>query len=198
MAVILQDNDSMKFYLYAVNILLQHINQLPIATEADIDEVLEAQIAASVLEEVKQAVLADGWEVNFDADYAFPPDTEGYINIPSNVLDFASTDSNLVVRDWRMYDKKNQTAIFEEAQKVDVYWNSEFNSLPHPLRYYITIRAARVFQARQIMDQATYGFTVEDENDAYATARRSETRNTNGNMLEGTDYGVRHDVRGRL
>ena len=112
MAVILQDNDSTKFYLYAVNILLQHINELPIQTEADINEVLEAQIAASVLEEVKQAVLADGWEVNFDSDYAFPPDTDGYINIPANVLDFAAKYSNLIMRDWRMYDKTNQSSIF--------------------------------------------------------------------------------------
>jgi len=198
MAVLLQENDSAKFFLYSVNVLLQSIGELSITTEADILQVIEAQQAAEILEETKQAVLADGWEVNFDADYTFPPDTSGFINVPANVLDISSKDSNLIIRDWKLYDKKNQTSIFEEAKKVDVYWNLDFNTLTHPLRYYITMRAARVFQARTIMDTNVYGFTQNDEDLAYSAARRSETRNTQGNMLDGTVYGSQYDVRGGL
>jgi len=198
MAVLLQENDSAKFFLYSVNVLLQSIGELSITTEADIAQVVEAQQAAEVLEETKQAVLADGWEVNYDKDYWFPIDTTGAINVPANVLDLSSRDRNLIIRDWKLYDKSNQTSIFTEAQKVDVYWNLDFNTLPHPLRYYITTRAARVFQARTIMDTSIYGFTQNDEDLAYSAARRSETRNTGGNMLDGTLYGMEYDVRGSL
>lgn len=182
------ENDSSKFLLRAVNILLKTINEEPIDSEEDFDAIKEAQNAADTLEEVKKAVLSEEWDVCYDEGYTFPVDSEGYIPVPANVLDIYQDGGNVIMRDWRLYDKTAQSAKFEEAQSMNVVWNLDFNSLPHPLRYYITVRAARIFQDREVTDGTMHTFTEEDERKALTAARRSEARSTSANMLDTFDY----------
>jgi len=181
--------DSTKFHLQAINILLQVIGQIPVATEDELINILEAQIASSVLLETKKEVLSDEWDFNRDVDYEFAPDTDGYISIPANILDIYDTRADLIMRDWRLYSKKNQSALFTEAQVMNVVWDVDFNGLTHPLRNYITIRAARRFQARQVMDTNVYSYTVQDEETAYQIARRSEGKTGRFNMLTSGTFG---------
>lgn len=175
--------DSTHFIVDAVNILLQTINQLPIETLEDIDNILEAQVAQSVLIEAKKAILAEGWDVNKDTDYKFYPTTDGNITIPPDVLDIKS-GSTIIVRDWMLYDKENQTRQFDDVVLCDVIWNLDFNTLPHPLRYYITLVAAKMFQARMITDEKMYSFTEDDIATAKISAKRSNGFTSEFNMLD--------------
>lgn len=183
-----QQYDSSKFFLASVNVMLQMINELPVSNDVELAEILEAQVASSVLIETKKEVLSDGWDFNQDKNYEFPQDSNGFIAIPANVLDISSTDGDIIMRNWNLYSKKDQTAIFDKPQKMDVIWDLDFNTLSHPIRNYITIRAARKFQARTIMDTNVYGYSQKDEEDAYIVARRSEGFTGRYNMLTDT-YG---------
>ena len=183
MAVLDQQYDSTKFFLYAVNILLQLINELPVNNDVELADILEAQLASSVLIEAKKEVLSEGWDFNTDNDYEFPIDNQGYIPIPTNVLDISDNNGRYIMRDWRLYDKQNKTAIFTNPQKLKVIWDLDFNSLTHPLRNFITIRAAVKFQARTIMDTSMYKYSQQDEQEAYLVARRSDGFTGNYNML---------------
>ncbi len=187
--IIQQENDSTKFQLYAVNTLLQVINELPLESETDIEKVLEGQMAKTVLVETTKEVLAEGWDFNKDDNYIMPADSNGFIAVPANILDISSVDGDVIMRDWRLYSKSNQSAIFEEAQAMNIIWDTPFNSLTHPLRNYITVRAARKFQARTIMDTSVYSYTQQDEEDAYIIARRSEGNTGRYNILT-SSYGV--------
>ena len=190
MATILDPQyDSSKFFLASVNVMLQMINELPISDDVELADILEAQLASSVLTETKKEVLAEGWDMNMDSNYLFPQDAEGYVPVPANVLDISSADGDLIMRNWRIYSKSEQTSIFDEPQTMDVIWDLEFNTLTHPLRNFITIRAARKFQARTVMDTNVYGYTQQDEEDAYIIARRSEGNTAKYNMLT-DNYGV--------
>lgn len=184
-----QQNDSSKFFLYAVNILLQTINERPINDDVELADLLEAKLASSVLIETKKEVLSEGWNFNSDAGYSFAPDTAGYIAIPANILDISSTDADIVMRDWRLYSRSAQSAIFEEPKTMDVIWDVDFNNLTHPLRNFITVRAARKFQARQVMDTDVYAFTERDEQEAHQIAKRSDGFTGRYNMLTSA-YGV--------
>lgn len=188
MATLEPEYDSSKFFLSSVNIMLQMINELPVNDDIELAEILEANIASSVLIETKKEVLSEGWDFNTDSGYEFPQDASGYIAIPANVLDISSVDGNIIMRNWNLYDKRNQTAIFEEPQAMDVIWDLDFNTLSHPLRNFITIRAARKFQARTVMDTNVYGYTKQDEEEAHLIARRSEGFTGRYNILTGA-YG---------
>ncbi len=190
-----QEYDSSKFFLQSVNVLLQMINQLPLNDDVELLEVLEGQLASSVLIETKKEVLSSKWDFNSDTNYSFPPDTNGYISIPANVLDITDSTGDVIMRDWRLYSKSGQTAIFAEPVAVDVVWDIEFNNLTHPLRNFITVRAARKFQARQVMDTSVYSYSQADEDDAYLAARRSEGFTGKYNILESGNYGTFYKVR---
>jgi len=184
MATILDPQyDSSKFFLASVNVMLQMINELPVADDVELAEILEAQLAASVLIETKKEVLSEGWDINSDKNYEFPQDVDGFIAIPANVLDISSTDGSIIMRNWNLYSKADQTAIFDEPQAMDVIWDLDFNTLSHPIRNFITIRAARKFQARTVMDTNVYGYTQQDEEEAHGIARRSEGFTGRYNML---------------
>jgi len=186
--------DSEKLLLYSVNILLSSINELAISDDTELAEIIEAQKARDVIEEVKKSVLSTGWDVNTDTDWEFIPDVDGYISLPANILDISTNDSDIIMRDWRLYSKKDKTAKFNEAIKCTVVWDMDFNALPYPIRHYITIRASRIFQYRMIGDVAQYQFSEDDENHAYISARRSDGRTANYNMLRGS-FGQEFKVR---
>ena len=180
--------DSAKFKLHAINIMLQSINELPIVDEAGIDELVEAQLAESVLEEIKTGVLAEEWDFNTDENYSLSPDNLGFIPIPANILDVVSSDKDVIMRDWRLYSRSSQSAKFTQAVTCKVVWNMDFNSITHPLRYYMTVKAARVFQARTIGDTNAYSFSQAEEQQAYLAARQSEGRTADDNILD-SEYG---------
>ena len=190
MAYILDESDSEKLLLTSINILLQTINELPIENPDDLIYSTTGKLAEMTIDEVKKEVLSQGWHFNSDMSYPFPPDSNGNIVIPYNVLDIvAANDKNYVMRDWRLYDKDNFSFNFDEAVDCDVVWNVEFNALTHPIRHYITIKSARIFQARTIGDQVAYAYTVKDEEDAYLSAKFSESRTGRYNMLT-SPFGV--------
>jgi len=189
MATIPYENDSTKFFLYAVNILLQSINELPVADDTQLAEVLEAQLAAQVLEETKKQVLSEGWDQNSDEEWEFAPDTNGIIAIGANVLDISDRQGRYFMRDWKLYDKKEKTYDFQDSVKCDVMWDLDFNSLTHPLRYYITVKASRTFQYRQVGDQLQYQFSEEDLNMAYIAAKNSEDFTGKYSFADG-EYGL--------
>lgn len=190
-----------KLLIESVNILLQSIGQVPIEAEEDFDILEEARIAKSVIIEVKRAVLSEGWDFNTDDAWEFPPSAPLYslgggfeIPVPTNVLDVTAERGDVIVRDWKLYSKKEQSFIFEEVVKCKVIWDMDFDTLSHPMRHYITIRAARVFVARTLGDQAPVTFTAADEETAFVALRRSEGRTTRYNMFNSL-YGVNNRVR---
>jgi hypothetical protein len=190
----MEEYNSQLFLLSSVNIILESIGELPLENEEDVDAILEARIARSSLIEAKLEVLSMGWDINTDDGYTFYPDTNGFISIPTTVLDIRSGD-NIVVRDWQLYDKANFTRKFTEPVQCDVKWNLDFNSLPHPIRYYITIKAARRMQGRNIGDSNAYSFTQQDEQSALIAARNSEGYTGQYNVLSG-DFSAQFNILG--
>jgi len=191
------ETDTQKFLIHAVNVLLQTIGEAPIETLEDLEEVYQAQIATDVIVETKKEILGDTWDFNQDNGMLLPVDINGYITVPFNVLDISSADGDLIMRDWRLYSKSDYSPIFTEAKEVDIVWDMAFNTLSHPLRNYITIRASRKFQARQIMDSKVYAYTQDDEDTARIIARRSDARTSKSNMYS-SEYGSNYLIDGTL
>jgi len=180
--------------LNAVNILLESINDLPIEDETEYANFLEARMAREKVIEVTRAVLSERWDFNTDTNYVFPLDSQGMIPVPSNVLDIVGNRGDVINRGWKLYSRRNQSHIFDEEVPCDVVWNMDFNTISHPIRHYITIRAARIFMARTIGDKEAIGFNEVDEEDARLAARRSEGFTGKYNMLTGR-YGINNLAR---
>jgi len=180
--------------LDAVNILLESINEQPIEDEEAYDFIVEARQARNKVLEVKRAVLSEGWDFNTDAEWVMSVNSNGEIPLSSNILDIASTDGDVIARGNRLYSKSNQSFVFDEEVTCKVIWDLDFNTLTHPIRHYITVRACRVFQGRTIQDINALKINEYDEEDARLAARRSETRTKKPNMLT-SQYGLTNRIR---
>ncbi len=186
--------NSKTLMLDAVNILLEVINEQPIEDESYFEHIAEARQARDKVIEAKRQVLAEGWDFNSDKDWVFPIDPSGMIPVPQNVLDLTASRSDVIMRNWRLYSKSNQSHIFTEAVPCDVVWDMDFNSLSYPLRYYITLVAANIFIQRITMNKEAVAYNTKDVNDAFISARRSEGR-TGGYNILGSSYGTTNRVR---
>ena len=182
------------YMLDAVNILLETINEPPITDPEDIEHIAEAQQAQRKILEAKRAILSEGWDFNSDTNWIFPLGLQGMIPVPTNVLDLTANRSDVIIRNQRLYSKKDQSHIFEEEVSADVVWDMDFNTLSHPIRRYVTLVAANLFVKRSIADKVSIAYSEDDIQEARVNARRSESRTGQYNMFKSM-YGINNRIR---
>lgn len=132
--------------LSAVNSILGAIGQAPI-TKLEFENP-EVSFVYQLLQECNTDVQAEGWVFNRESHYELIPDSNGYIQIPENVLSMDVSegqiyrDTDVVKRNGRLYDKENHTDIFTVPLEFDIIWKLTFTDLPTVFKRYITYRAS--------------------------------------------------------
>lgn len=177
--------------LDAVNLMLFSIGESPVNTLTNL-EVLDAATALSTLRQQSRVVQSEGWSFNTDPEFTLQASAVApyEITIPGTALsvDPSGTDKDrdLVMRGVRLYNREDNTYTFEPDEKVvcDIVWLLQFEELPEPVRWYVTVRAARVFQGKADGDQLLHQFTAEDEIQARAVIKRFEARTADANFLK--------------
>jgi len=180
--------------LEAVNTMLEAIGASPVSSltvsvDADVTNAL------SVLHETSKEVQSQGWDFNTDTEYAMARTLEGYYVVPDNVLaiDVAETFGHVraTQRAGKMWDQANHTFIWDVDLKFDVTWFFAFEELPQTARHYITLRAARKFQARFLGSTTLGQFTEKDEFAARSIFVDAESLDANHNILTGSEATLR-------
>ena len=190
--------------LAAVNRILTNIGQAPTTSLLDGNPLVE--MAEVVLSEVNVAVQSEGWIFNTEYSYPFTPDGTGCIAIPDNVLALDSngrTNSFLVIRSDKLYDKASHSYYFEGIQKLDVTWLFDFEELPEAAKEYITIRAGNVFAGRSVGSSEAVAFGQREEVMSRATLMEYDTQqgdysifNTNDGYTQYNSYNPINALRG--
>lgn len=173
--------------LDAVNLMLQVIGESPLSSLSD-STVVYSVTAQQILNEVSRAVQTRGWHFNIEKSFPLLPNlTTKEILVPLNCLrvDTVVPDDGVdaVHRGTRLYDRQNHTYQFNKGLKVDMVVFLPFEELPETARYYIAVKAARVFQARTVGSDALYQFTAVDERDAHVAFKKAEGTNADHNIL---------------
>lgn len=166
------------------------IGESPVSTLENTDLADVADAIATLLETSRE-VQTRGWDFNLEKNYSLPRDDLNQIVVPLNTLrvDVTKLDKHtydVVQRGQRLYDRKNHTYSFDKTLKVDLIVLLDFEELPEAARHYITIRAARKFNDRQLTDQATHIYTQADEDVALATLKEAEGDTGDYNMFNGS------------
>ena len=174
--------------LEAINTILSVIGESPISSLSEISSVADAVTAQSILSEVSRQVQTKGWHFNTEKEFELSPDVYSKeIVVPTNALRIDtmgdSRDVDVVQRGQRLYDRTRHTYQFETSLKCDIVIALPFTDLPQAARHYITIKAARIFQARTVGSEALYQFTSADERDAHLDLKRNEGITGDYNIL---------------
>lgn len=173
--------------LEAVNVLLATIGESPLDTltgQLHVDAIIAQNTITAVLKEVQ----LEGWHFNVEDDYPLTPDMDGYITLPENVfnidLSHKYTDYDVVIRNGKLYNKKEHTFVFTEPLEASLTFVFPFEDIPESLRNYIIIRAARRFQEQVVGSETLYKFNSRDEAYARATFVSENCRNEDLNYLD--------------
>ena len=175
--------------LECINIMLAAIGEAPINSLVGTLPV-DARIAQSTLTEVNKSVQSEGWSFNTETDVTLTRDGSNHVNLPSNVL---RVDANIhqhptidpIQRGLKLYDRQNNKFEFDEDLICTVVYFRDFSEIPEPARYYMNIKAARLFVDRLVGDQALRTYTKEDETRARAILMETDLANGDHNMLRG-------------
>lgn len=171
--------------LAAVNRILSNIGQSPVTVLDSGNPLVE--MAELILDEVTSAIQSEGWIFNTEYSYPFLPDpTTKEIEIPIDVLSLdapPTSDSFLVQRRGKLYDKASHSYQFESKQELDVVWLVDFRDMPECFREYATIRAANVFAGRSVGSQEAVAFGQREEVMARATCIEYDTQQGDYNMV---------------
>ena len=151
---------------------------------------VDVRIAQSTLTEVNKQVQAEGWSFNTEIDVTLTRNASNNVVLGTDVLrvnpqthDHPSIDA--IQRGLKLYDRKNNTFIFDEDLKCTVVYFRSFDELPEQARSYMTIKAARIFVDRFVSDQSLRTYTQEDEIRARSVLMETDLSNADHNMLIG-------------
>ena len=175
--------------LECINIMLAAIGEAPINSLVGTLPV-DARIAQSTLTEVNKSVQSEGWSFNTEIDVTLTRDGSNHVNLPADVL---RVDANIhqhptidpIQRALKLYDRQNNKYEFDEDLICTVVYFRDFNEIPEPARYYMNIKAARIFVDRLVSDQGLRTYTQQDEVRARAILMETDLANGDHNMLRG-------------
>lgn len=174
--------------LEAVNIMLNAIGESPVSSLDD-PSLVDVALAKSILDETNIDIQTKGTHFNTEINYPLTVDTDGNINVPANCVFIdtvgSSIDKDVVLRGTRLYDRKERTFTFDTDTTLYVNMTliQAFNQIPQYARRYVTVKAARRFQARVMGSDTLFGFTQADESEALVTYEQQESATEDNNVL---------------
>jgi hypothetical protein len=172
--------------LEAVNQCLLAIGEAPV-NSVENSGLVDAATALRTIANVSREVQSGGWHWNTETNFSLPPDTDGNLQLPANVLkvDTVGADEglDLVARGQRLYDRDNHTYTFAKPVTVEMVLLLDFEEIPEAARNYITLRAARRFQQNTVGSSELAGFQQVDEARALVNLQNSEAETQDFRML---------------
>ncbi len=175
--------------LECINIMLAAIGEAPINTLTGTLPV-DAVTAQKTLAEINKDVQNEGWSFNQEFNVKLTRDGSNQIalgtdvlKVDANVFDHPTID--VIQRGLKMYDRKNNTYVFDTDLTCNVTYFRNFDEIPESARRYINIRAARVFVDRLVGDDGLRTYTAQDEARARANLMENDMDNADHNVLSG-------------
>ena len=137
--------------LETLNMLLRLIGSSPVNSLST--DHPDAANARATMNRIRRTIQRRGWWCNVDYNIIVYPDSAGVIRIPKTVSSAKMENCDLVVRDGRLYDKRNQTAIFEEQQTITRWINLlDWDDMPDVMQEACAYRAAAEFVRDELED----------------------------------------------
>jgi hypothetical protein len=188
--------------LQAVNIALEAISQLPVASLSAADVNPDADSALKRLYETNREVQGEGWHFNQEFDRVLDPTEAGEVLLPTNVLKvervyfsgLGNDSKDLVVRGKRLYDRRGSGFKIGGPVQVDVTVLIPFEDLPEAARWYIAVKAARRFASGKLHSGNAYKLTRADEDEARIRLEQAESQTDQRTMRDNPHINY---VRGR-
>jgi hypothetical protein len=81
----------------------------------------------------------------------------------------------VVIREGKLYDKREHTYNFDDKVEATVVWLVEFDDMPEAFKQYVTMRAANLYAGRAVGSSEAVKFGEREEAQARAAMLEYET-----------------------
>jgi len=171
----------------AVNEILLSINEMPLDIEDNIEDIQTAVLVNSQLQISKRNILAQGWYFN-KTTRSLKPDISGYIPIPSTFLSVDGGDDNrdIVIRDWKLFDKKKLEFRFDKPIECKIVEDMEFDDVPYVFADYIVKTASLLTYINVIGNTNDVSVRNQSLQASRMEAIKEDARNIDGRILDST------------
>lgn len=171
----------------AINEILLNLNELPLDVSDNVKDIQIAVIVNKELEIARKKILAQGWFFN-KMDRTLYPNTNNYIIIPETFLsvDGGSNEPDLIVRDWKLFDKSKMSYIFTEEKECIVTEDISFDDIPFVFADYIVQVASLRAYINIIGNTEDIRVRHEQVQLARVAALREDANNRDSNVLDHT------------
>ena len=162
-------------------------NSLP-NTESNIKNILDAKTLinkySGSVAKARRDILGMGWNVNTGA-ITLQPNIYGYIVIPSNFLNVDAVDDgeDLIVSDWKLFDKTEQTYEFDSGVECNVIYDINTDDLTNTMLNLVLSRAKINVAISLGLDSKTLQTLNMDYAIAMSEAKSEDAMNLDANML---------------
>lgn len=180
--------------LQAVNTMLSTIGSSPVNSLVGSNSA-DVALAVQILDETSLAVQSEGWHWNTERDVAMTADPiTNEITVPSSAV-MVDVDPpndkgmNIITRGSKLYDLKKRSTFFDPGTvlKATVIYALDWDDLPQAARYYISIKASRVFQDRMVGSEKHHSFTLRDEIMALSKLKEYEGETADRSIFDNYD-----------
>lgn len=173
--------------LEAVNVMLSAIGEAPVSNLND-SALVDATLAQSIINETSVELQTRGLHCNTEINYPITPNVYGEIQLPIGCVKVDTTgvsrDIDATQRGTKLYDRGERSSNkFTTTVYVDMTLLLDFDDLPQHVKRFITVKAARRFQARFMGSETLAAFTAEDEREALIEFERTEAITEDSNIL---------------
>lgn len=172
--------------LEAVNVMLGAIFEQPVTTLNN-NGLVDATDALNLLRKTSRTIQMKGYPFNTSKERTLVQDTDGFINIPSNTLKVDTTgihkSRDVVQRGLRLFDRDNDTFLFDQGLIVELVSGLDFDDLPIAAQNAITMKASRLFQADKLGSIDQGRVDLQDEHEAMAALEDAEGDSADYNIL---------------
>tara|TARA_Y100000310_G_scaffold222987_1_gene224778 strand:+ start:590 stop:1204 length:615 start_codon:yes stop_codon:yes gene_type:complete len=179
--------------LEAVNTILSAIGEAPVNSLTGTLPI-DATQAQNLLKEISRETQSWGWHFCTFYDYTLSLDVDSKIPLATNIMrvdldinKYSPATYNVIKRGGFLFNKKDNTYVFDKALDAKVTVFLPFDELPESARRYITIRAARIFQDRLLGANTLHGFGIVDEQNAMAALRQEEADTADHSIFNNLD-----------
>lgn len=177
--------------LSAINTMLAVIGESSVnSLSSGLDEAISAE---NTLDEISRLVQSEGWEFNTEHKYPLPIDVDGHVPLPASLLRIDGEGKRYIRRGGKLYDKIHHTDIFTDTVYTTITLGLDFEDLPEVARQYIMVRAARVYQSREVGSTELHLFNKEDEDRAWYSMQTLETESSDLTIFDSVDLRVMLD-----
>ena len=177
--------------------MLSAVGEPPI-NNLDEQKNADAAIARNILTEISRDVQSMGWHFNTSTKVTFSPDsTTKEITLPESIvrIDINHTMENagnsdsrdITQRGSRLFNRTDNTYEFTSDVKATVVYIFDWDEMPEPVRRYVTIKSARVFQDRMVGSEKHHAFSREDEVRALALLKEFQMDTSDASIFQNYD-----------